>query len=99
MVTITVPDSLKNTDGSGTRTYAVIRVHDGQAVVLDDLDGGNTGVSSEENGSKADQNDNGPKTGDNTPIILYAFLAMIVGFGCLLMHTERRYDGMKQTEK
>lgn len=37
-VTIDVPDSLKNTDGMKTRTFAVIRVHDGKAVLLTDLD-------------------------------------------------------------
>ena len=37
-VTIDVPDSLKNTDSTKTRTFAVIRVHDGRAVLLTDLD-------------------------------------------------------------
>lgn len=37
-VTIGVPDSLKNTDSTKTRTFAVIRVHDGRAVLLTDLD-------------------------------------------------------------
>ncbi len=37
-VTIDVPDSLKNTDGTKTRTFAVIRVHDGKAELLADLD-------------------------------------------------------------
>ncbi len=37
-VTIQVPDSLKNTDGTKTRTFVVIRVHDGKAELLTDLD-------------------------------------------------------------
>lgn len=37
-VTINVPDSLKNTDAAKTRTFAVIRVHDGKAELLADLD-------------------------------------------------------------
>ena len=37
-IVITVPDSLKNTDNGKTRTYAVIRVHDGRAQLLADLD-------------------------------------------------------------
>lgn len=37
-VTIDVPDSLKNTDRTKTRTFAVIRVHDGRATLLTDLD-------------------------------------------------------------
>lgn len=37
-VTIQVPDSLKNSDSTKTRTFAVIRVHDGKAQLLPDLD-------------------------------------------------------------
>ena len=37
-IVITVPDSLKNTDSNRTRTFAVIRVHDGRAELLTDLD-------------------------------------------------------------
>lgn len=33
-----MPDSLKNTDSSKTRTFAVIRVHNGSAELLNDLD-------------------------------------------------------------
>nr|MDE7246664.1 hypothetical protein [Lachnospiraceae bacterium] len=35
---IRVPESLKNTDTDKTRTFAVIRVHNGTATVLNDLD-------------------------------------------------------------
>lgn len=37
-IVITVPDSLKNADSSKTRAFAVIRVHDGGAELLADLD-------------------------------------------------------------
>lgn len=37
-VTIDVPDSLKNTDSTKTRTFAVIRIHNGKAELLTDLD-------------------------------------------------------------
>ncbi len=37
-VIIKVPDSLKNTDSKNKRTFAVIRVHDGVAETLPDLD-------------------------------------------------------------
>ena len=37
-IVITVPETLRNTDGDMTRTFAVIRVHDGRAEVLADLD-------------------------------------------------------------
>lgn len=37
-VTLSVPDSLKNTDSTRMRIFAVIRVHDGKAEILSDLD-------------------------------------------------------------
>ena len=37
-ITIDVPDSLRNTNSSITRIYAVIRVHDGITMILNDLD-------------------------------------------------------------
>lgn len=37
-IQITIPDSLKNTDGTKQRTYAIMRVHDDEAVFLPDLD-------------------------------------------------------------
>ena len=37
-IVINVPDSLKNTDSKKTRTFAVIRVHNGNAELLTDLD-------------------------------------------------------------
>lgn len=37
-IAITVPDSLKNTDSNKTRTFAVLRVHDGRPELLNDLD-------------------------------------------------------------
>lgn len=37
-IVITIPDSLKNADSKKKRTYEVIRVHDGKAEILDDLD-------------------------------------------------------------
>ena len=37
-IRIDVPDALKNTDSSRVRTFAVIRVHDGKAEFLADLD-------------------------------------------------------------
>lgn len=117
MITIAVPEALKNTDSNRTRTYAVIRVHNGQAELLNDLDGdgGTITIATDkfstyaivykdtvngveegsDTGTNTDSNtDNGPKTGDNTPVVLYAFLAMIAGFSCLLLHTSRRDDLM-----
>ena len=38
-IALTIPDSLRNTDSGTTRSYAVVRVHDGAAELLPDLDG------------------------------------------------------------
>lgn len=38
-IVLTIPDSLRNTDSGTTRSYAVVRVHDGAAELLPDLDG------------------------------------------------------------
>ncbi len=38
-IVIAVPEALRNTDSSKTRTFAVVRVHDGRAELLTDLDG------------------------------------------------------------
>lgn len=37
-IVITIPEGLKNTDSQKTRTYAVIRVHDGKTELLTDMD-------------------------------------------------------------
>lgn len=37
-IVITVPDSLKNADSSKTRTFTIIRIHDGKAEFLSDSD-------------------------------------------------------------
>lgn len=141
-IVITVPDSLKNMGSNKTRTFAVIRVHDGRAELLTDLDssadtitietdrfstyaivykdssnggnggnggnngggnnggGDNSGDTGDNNGTKPDSSkDNEPKTGDATPIELYATLAMIVGFAYLLLYFTDRKRGMSEETK
>lgn len=205
-VTINIPDRLKNTDSKKTRTFAVIRVHDGSAEFLADTDdsadtitietdrfstyaivyqdasnggggggntgggnaggtsgtgnsngntsgtiggntsggstdgtsgagntgGGNTGGTSgtsgagnssgkntsenkrdNDNGSKADQHNNSekkdmgsdtskddePKTGDVTPLEMYATLAMIAGLSYLLLYFTDKEKGMTEEKK
>lgn len=44
---ITIPERLKNTDAEITRTYAVVRVHDGVAEMLYDLDSENDTITIE----------------------------------------------------
>ncbi|MCM1234732.1 MAG: sortase B protein-sorting domain-containing protein [Muribaculum sp.] len=178
-IVITIPDSLKNTNSNRTRTFAVIRVHDGRVELLPDLDnsagtitietdrfstyaivykdssnsgnggdngggnsgggdnsgdtGDNNGDNNGDNGSNGNDNqnnndaghDNGnssnnnsnqnsddnngtkpdspkddePKTGDATPIELYATLAMIAGFAYLLLYFADRKRGMTEETK
>ena len=132
-IVITVPDSLKNADGSKTRTFAVIRVHNQSSKLLTDLDGSadtitietdrfstyavvykdtassgsgnNNGNNSnqnsvDKNGTKSDSSkDNEPKTGDFTPLELYATLAMIAGFAYLLLYFADRKRGMTEETK
>ncbi len=135
-VTIDVPDSLKNTDAAKTRTFAVIRVHDGKAELLADLDDNADTITIETDrfstyavvykdtagGSSDSQSGNGktgvvrmsansdgknsgggkggePKTGDNTPLELYATLAMIAGFAYLLLYFADRERGMTEETK
>ena len=173
-IVITVPDILKNADSSKTRAFAVIRVHDGRAELLTDLDGSADTITIETdrfstyaivykdtansgnddnhgsdddnnggengnggndinsggndnggNGSNGGGNDNGsngsdnssqndsdkndtkpdstkddePKTGGNTPLELYATLAMIAGFAYLLLYFTDRKGGMTEETK
>ncbi|MCB6566855.1 hypothetical protein LI169_17540, partial [Desulfovibrio desulfuricans] len=37
-ITIDIPDSLKNKDNTGNREFVILRMHDGLAVILNDLD-------------------------------------------------------------
>ena len=48
-ITIAVPDELKNTSSTMTREFAVIRVHNGEAVILKDLDDDEDTVTIETN--------------------------------------------------
>ena len=102
-ITMSVPDSLKNTDTGKNREFAVIRVHNGEAVVLKDLDADADTVTIETDrfstyvlvyndadaGSGQKKNspkDDEPKTGDTTPLELYATVAMLAGFAYLHLY-------------
>ena len=134
-VTIAVPDRLKNTDGTKTRTFAVLRVHDGKAQLLADLDqeadtitietdrfstyavvykdtaaaagnrdseeGGSIQLRAESGSGKTSGSgkDDEPKTGDATPLELSATLAMIAGFGYLLLYFTDKERGMTEERK
>lgn len=121
IVTIAVPDRLKNTDANSARVFAVVRVHNGAAEVLTDLDNSDdtitiatdrfssyaivyndtadSGVTPSDNSIPNSQKDNEPKTGDVTPLELYATLAMIAGFAYLLLYFTDRERGMTEEMK
>lgn len=44
-ITIPIPENLVNTDASVTRTYAIVRIHDGEAKVLEVTDNGDGTVT------------------------------------------------------
>ena len=112
-ITIRVPESLKAGSGKKARSYAVIRVHTGEdgevrTDVLKDLDedpdtitiatdrfSSYTIVYREKTGTKDDE----PKTGDASPVELYATLAMIAGFSYLLAYFTDHRRGMTEEKK
>lgn len=107
-VIIDVPDSLKNTDSTKTRTFAVIRVHEGKAELLADLDNNEDIITIATDRfstyavvykDTAGGKDNEPKTGDNTPLELCATLAMIAGFAYLLLYFADKERGMTEETK
>ena len=108
-VRIDVPESLKNTDSTKTRTFAVLRVHEGKAQLLADLDQEADTITIETDrfstyavvykDTTAGGKDDEPKTGDNTPLELSATLAMIAGFAYLLMYVTDRERGMTEERK
>lgn len=81
-ITITIPENLKNTNSGETRTFSVIRVHNGGTAILNDLDSDSDTItietdrfstyaivykdSSNSQGSGGDGNDNEPGNADNS---------------------------------
>ena len=111
-ITIAVPEELKNTSRTMTREFAIIRVHDGEAVILDDLDNDEDTVTIETNlfssyallyrdvtGNAKTGRDDEPKTDDYTPLELYATLEMIAGLAYLLLYFADGSVGMTEEEK
>ncbi len=108
-IVIDVPDSLKAGAGK-TRTYAIMRVHDGAAELLSDLDGAEDTITIETDKfstyvvvyretNNVGGPDSEPKTGDTDPIRLYATLAMVAGGAYLLLYFEERKGGMTEQKK
>lgn len=111
-ITIAVPEELKNTSRTMMREFAIIRVHDGEAVILDDLDNDEDTVTIETNlfssyallyrdvtGNAKTGRDDEPKTDDYTPLELYATLEMIAGLAYLLLYFADGSVGMTEEEK
>ncbi len=110
-ITISVPDEMKNTDGAGTREFAVLRVHEGEAVILNDLDTDEDTVTIETNlfssyallyhdvTGNVSEKDDEPKTGDSLHQELYATVGMIAGFAYLLQYFGDGKCGMTEEEK
>ena len=79
---LAVPDSLKNTDSKKTRTFAVLRIHDGKAELLNDVDDNADTITIEtdrfatyaivykdaSNGGSSDNNGNGNDNKDNQDV-------------------------------
>ena len=125
-IVITIPASLKNTNDTIIREFAVIRVHNGEAYLLKDTDniedtitietslfstyaivykdtlkvsGLNTdaGVNARESSNSA--RDNEPRTGDNTPVSMYATIAMIAGLMYVMLYFKDSRYGMTEESK
>ena len=85
-VTISVPDSLKNSDASITRTYKIMRIHEGKVDILDATYDAKTGKLVFETDafstyalvySDAPVQTTAPKTGDTSDLAGWALLALI----------------------
>ena len=125
-IVITIPASLKNTNDTIIREFAVIRVHNVEAYLLKDTDniedtitietslfstyaivykdtlkvsGLNTdaGVNARESSNSA--RDNEPRTGDNTPVSMYATIAMIAGLMYVMLYFKDSRYGMTEESK
>ena len=76
-ITVAIPDSLKSTDSRKTRKYAVIRVHNGKADILTDMDDNDDTITImtdrfsayaivyKDEGGNGDNNDNNGNNGGN----------------------------------
>lgn len=87
-VTISVPDSLKNNDASITRTYKIMRIHEGKVDILDAVYDAKTGKLVFETDafstyalvySDAPVQTTAPKTGDDTNMMPWLALMAVAG--------------------
>lgn len=110
---LTIPDSLKNTDSGKTRSYAVVRVHNGAAELLEDMDSDEATITIETdlfftyaivykdtaNTGDNGQDNNEPGTGDTAPVQIFATLAMVAGLSYVCLLFKERKRGMTEEEK
>ncbi|MBQ2902449.1 MAG: LPXTG cell wall anchor domain-containing protein, partial [Agathobacter sp.] len=95
--TLKVPSSLINSNSSVTRTYQMIRVHDGVATVIPcTYNAANQTISCETDQfstyalAYVDQQNNDvkvevPKTGDVSNAYIWFILALVIGIGALYL--------------
>lgn len=91
------------------RTFAVVRVHNGAAELLPDLDSEEDTVTIETDrfstyalvykDSYGNEKDNEPKTGDTAPVEICATLAMVAGLSYLSLLFKDRKRGMTEEKK
>ena len=96
-ITLKVPSSLINSNSSVTRTYQIIRVHDGVAAVIScTYNAADQTISYETNQfstyalAYVDQQNNDvkvevPKTGDVSNAYIWFILALVIGIGALYL--------------
>lgn len=96
-ISLKVPENLLNKDSSVTRTYQMIRIHNGVAEVIDCKFDASTGKISFETDAfstyalvySEKNNDVVPKTGETSVVIFWISLAVLSGAGALYFGRKR----------
>jgi hypothetical protein len=99
-ITISVPENLRNTDTTVSRTYKVIRIHEGKTDVLDAAYDAATGMLSFETDAFSTYGivytdatiPSSPQTGDNTHTALYVtvMLASAAALAVLILNEKKK---------
>ncbi len=110
-ITIDVPVGLKPADGAAERTFSIIRVHNGEAVVLEDMDSDTDTITIEtdrfssytivyqEDEEAEEVKDDEPKTGDTAGTEWYAIFIFMIGFSGLLLYAKEHRHNKTGREK
>ena len=93
-VQITIPDTLRNVPAGYTRTYRIVRVHNGNATVLAEGAGPTLTISSDKFSSYfilyKDAVKTAPKTGDGMPIAVMVVLMFTVAGTFVIMDLKKK---------